>query len=62
LGGRRARGRRFEADADAAALVDKGALGGNSPDDILGGQYRGHFAATPRGMFASHAIFGVKRF
>jgi hypothetical protein len=38
------RGRRFEADADPATLVDKGALGGNSSDGILGGQYRRHFA------------------
>jgi len=25
-----------------AAVVDKGALGGNPPDDILGAQYRRH--------------------
>jgi hypothetical protein len=36
------RGRRFKPNADAAALVDIGALGGNAPDDILGGQYRCH--------------------
>jgi hypothetical protein len=55
-------GGRPQPDSDAAALVDKGALGGNSSDDILGGQYRHHFAATPTGVFASNAIFGVKRF
>jgi hypothetical protein len=33
---------RFKPNADAAALVDKGALGGNAPDDILGGHYRCH--------------------
>ena len=54
------RGRRFEADAEPATLVDKGALGGNSSDDILGGQYRWHLAATPGGMFARNAMFGVK--
>ena len=31
------RGRRLEPDADAATLVDIGTLGGNAPDDILGG-------------------------
>jgi hypothetical protein len=31
------RRRRLEPDADAATLVDIGALGGNAPDDILGG-------------------------
>jgi len=36
------RDRRLQADADAAALINKGALGGNPPDDILGGQYRRH--------------------
>jgi hypothetical protein len=36
------RGRRLQPNAYAAALVDKGALGGNSPDDILGGQYQCH--------------------
>jgi hypothetical protein len=36
------RDRRLQADADAAALIDKGAFGGNSPDDILGGQYARH--------------------
>jgi hypothetical protein len=32
------RGRRFEEGAAAALIVDKRALGGNSSDDILGGQ------------------------
>ena len=40
------RSRRFEANADGTALVDKGALGGNAPDDILGGQYRCHPVTT----------------
>jgi hypothetical protein len=31
------RGRRLEPDADTATLVDIGTLGGNAPDDILGG-------------------------
>jgi len=29
------RGDRFEPNADGAALIDKGTLGGNAPDDIL---------------------------
>jgi len=33
------RGRWFQANADAAALVDIGAFGGNAPHDFLGGQY-----------------------
>ena len=33
---------RFEPDADAAALVDIGAFGGNAPHDIFDGQYRCH--------------------
>jgi hypothetical protein len=33
---------RLQADSDGAAFVDKGALGGNPFDDILGGQYRRH--------------------
>jgi hypothetical protein len=47
------RGGRFESNADGAALIDKGTLGGNAPDDILGGQYRRHPATTfrcPRGL------------
>jgi hypothetical protein len=36
------RSRGFEADADGAALVDKGTLGGDPSDDILGCQYRRH--------------------
>jgi hypothetical protein len=53
------RGRRFEPKADTAILVDVGALGGNAPDDILGGQY--HVATLTR-SFANRAIIGVKRF
>jgi hypothetical protein len=30
------RGGRFHPNADCAALIDKGTLGGNAPDDILG--------------------------
>jgi hypothetical protein len=56
------RGHRLQPDADAAPLVNKGTLGGNAPDDILGGQYRCHFAATLTRRFASNAIVGVKRF
>jgi hypothetical protein len=33
------RGRRLQPNADLAALVDIGALGGNSPDDVFGGQF-----------------------
>jgi hypothetical protein len=40
---------RFKPNADATALVDISALGGNSTDDILGGQYRCHVAATLTG-------------
>jgi hypothetical protein len=56
------RDRRLQLDPDAAALINKGALGGNSPDDILGSQYRRHLAATLTRRFASNAILGVKRF
>jgi hypothetical protein len=31
------RGRRPQPDPDTSTLVNKGALGGNAPDDILGG-------------------------
>ena len=40
------RGGRFERNTYGAALVDKGTLGGDAPDDILGGQYRRHPATT----------------
>src|ERR1700730_11970 len=53
---------RFKPNADAAALVDISALGGNSTDDILGGQYRCHVAATLTGRLPSQAIVGVNRF
>jgi len=36
------RGSWFWPDADGAALVDKGALCGDPPDDIFGCQYRRH--------------------
>jgi hypothetical protein len=45
---------RFKPNADATALVDISALGGNSTDDILSGQYRCHLAATLTGMLSSH--------
>jgi hypothetical protein len=50
------RGGRFEPNADGAALIDEGTLGGNASDDILGGQYRCHPATTlrrPRGLRSS---------
>jgi len=53
------RGRRLQPNANTAALVDKGALGGYSPDDILRSQYPRHLAATLTRILASHAIFGV---
>jgi hypothetical protein len=53
---------RFNPNADAAARVYICALGGNSTDDILGGQYRCHVAATLTGTLPSHAIFGVNSF
>jgi hypothetical protein len=53
---------RFKPNADATALIDISALGRNAPDDILGGQYRCHVAATLTGRFAISAIVGAKRF
>jgi hypothetical protein len=50
------RGRRPQPDPDTSTLVNKGALGGNAPDDILGGQYRCHFAATLTRRFPRYAI------
>jgi hypothetical protein len=38
------RGGRFRSNADPAALVDKDAFGGNSPDDILCGQNGRHLS------------------
>jgi hypothetical protein len=31
------RGGRFQPNTNSAALINKGTLGGNAPDDILGG-------------------------
>jgi hypothetical protein len=42
------RSRRFQTNADGAALVDEGTFGGDPPDDILGGQYRRHPTTTLR--------------
>ena len=42
------RGGRFQPNTDGAALIDKDTLGGNAPDDILGGQYRRHPVTTLR--------------
>ena len=53
---------RFKPDVDAATLVDISALGGNSTDDILSGQYRCHVAATLTGRLSSQAIVGVNCF
>jgi hypothetical protein len=48
---------RFEPNA-AAALVDKRALAGNSPDDILGGQYPRHLR-PPRQVCLQAMQFSV---
>ena len=53
---------RFKPNADATALIEISALGGNSTDDILGGQYRCHVAATLTGRLPSQAIVDVNRF
>jgi hypothetical protein len=42
------RGGRLEANTDGAALINECALGGNSPDDILRGQYPRHPATNLR--------------
>ena len=36
------RGCQLQPNADAATVIDIGTLGGNAPDNILGGQYRYH--------------------
>ena len=36
------RGCQLQPNADAATIIDIGTLGGNAPDNILGGQYRYH--------------------
>ena len=55
------RGCRLQPNAHTAALVNKGAFGGYAPDDIFGSQNRCHLVATLTGIFASNAIYGVKR-
>jgi hypothetical protein len=47
---------RFHPNADTATLVDIGAFGGNAPDDILGGQYRCHVAATLTRRFQANQL------
>jgi hypothetical protein len=54
------RGCRLEPYADAATLIDIGALDGNAPDNIFGGQYRGHQLPTLTRSFATPAIMGVR--
>jgi hypothetical protein len=49
----------FQPNTDGATLIDKGTLGGNAPNDILGGQYRRHSATTLRRP--RPAIPGLKR-
>ena len=51
------RAARFEPNA-AAALVDKRALAGNSPDDILDGQYPRHLR-PPRQVYLQAIQFSV---
>jgi len=46
-------GGRFQSNPHAAALVDKGALGGDPPDDILRGQYRRHPTTSRRSLVRS---------
>jgi len=48
------------AECDAAALVDKDALGDYPPNDIFSRQYPRHFVATLTRILASDAICGVK--
>jgi hypothetical protein len=50
---------RLQADSDGAAFVNKGALGGNPFDDILGGQYRRHSATTSKCALPTFAIFDL---
>jgi len=42
------RGGRFQSNPDGATLIDKGALGGDPPNDILRGQYWRHPTTTLR--------------
>jgi len=52
-------GGRFEPNTDGAVLIDKGTLGGNAPDDILGGQYRRHPATTLRRLRPAISVLTV---
>jgi hypothetical protein len=54
------RGGRFQAHADGATLVDKGALGGNSFDDILDGQNQRRPATLERSLSSCYK-FRFKR-
>ena len=60
--GRRTAARSLRPVQAECRRVDISTLGGNSTDDILGGQYRCHVAATLTGRLPSHAIVGVNRF
>jgi hypothetical protein len=53
---------RLQANADGAALVDEGALGGNSFDNILGGQNRRHSTALGRARVPNFvSLFQIAR-
>ncbi|HEY1888413.1 MAG TPA: hypothetical protein VGG86_20580 [Roseiarcus sp.] len=56
------RGGRLQPNADPAELVVIGALGRNSPEDILGGQNRRHLPPPVTRRFAIDTIFVVKSF
>jgi hypothetical protein len=55
----RDRRRQLRPNADRAALVDNGALGGDAPADIGGGQNR-RYPSTARCMFFIYRIYGLK--
>jgi len=53
--------RRLRLDAEGAALVDVGAVGGEAPDEMLGGKYGCHLAATltrRSAMKVRHGVMG----
>jgi len=52
---------RLRLDAEGAALVDVGAVGGEAPDEMLGGKYGCHLAATltrRSAMKVRHGVMG----